>query len=228
MCSHRARKACTKCLKNFPTTSFGDQPDYTGFDRETWPIRTNAAHRQHALEHRTCQTLSSQKEIEQTYGCRYSVLLRLPYFDPVRMCVIDPMHNLLLGTARHMISVWKELKILKASDFDNIQARVDAFVAPDDVGRIPTKISTSFSGFTAEQWRNWTLIFSSYSLKEFLPYQHYQCWHLFVKACYMFCRRSIKLEDVDLGDKFILEFCQKFVQLYGGQHCNIISTFTPT
>ena len=60
---HRARRACTKCLKEFPTAAFGDQPDYTGFNRESWPIRTNATHRQHALRHRSCQTISSQKEI---------------------------------------------------------------------------------------------------------------------------------------------------------------------
>ena len=131
-----------------------------------------------------------------------------------------PMHNLLLGTARHMISIWKELNILKESDFHNIQANVDAFTTPDDVGRIPTKISSSFSGFTAEQWRNWTLIFSLYSLKDILPYRHYQCWHLFANACYKFCRRSIKV-DVDLGDKFILDFCQNFEQLYGGKFCNV-------
>ena len=77
-----------------------------------------------------------------------------------------------------------------------MQAEVDAFVTPHDVGRIPTKIFYSFSGFTAEQWKNWTLIFSLYSLEELLPYQHYQCWHLFVKACHMFCRHSIRLEDV--------------------------------
>ena len=134
------------------------------------------------------------------------------------MCVIDPMHNLLLGTARHMISVWKELKILKESDLDIIQAKVDVFVIPHDVGRIPTKISSSFSGFTAKKWKNWTLIFSLYSLKELLPYQHYQCRHLFVKACHMFCRRSIRLEDDSMGDRFIIDFCNKFEQLYGGHH----------
>ena len=132
------------------------------------------------------------------------------------MCVIDPMHNLLQGTAWHMISVWKEMNILKESDLEIVQAKVDAFVTQHDVGKIPTKISSSFSGFTAEQWKNWTLIFSLYSLKELLPYQHYQCWHLFVKACYMFCRHSIMLED-----RFIIDFCKKFEQLYGGQHCNI-------
>ena len=123
---HRARKGCNKCLKDFPTSNFGDQPDYSGFDRESWQLRSSSNHRLHALEHRACQTQSAEKEIEQQFGCRYSVL-RLPYFDPVRMTVIDPMHNLLLGTARHMVSVWKELKILQDNELDSIQAKVNPF-----------------------------------------------------------------------------------------------------
>ncbi len=35
-------------------------------------------------------------KLESKSGCRYSIL---PYFDPVRMHLIDPMHNLYLGTA---------------------------------------------------------------------------------------------------------------------------------
>ena len=101
--------------------------------------------------------------MEKEYGCRYSVLLKLPYFDPVMMCVIDPMHNLLLGTAKHMLSVWKEKEILKSNHFEIIQECVGSFVTPSDVGRIPSKIASGFSSFTAEQWKNWTAIFLIFS-----------------------------------------------------------------
>ena len=33
-------------------------------------------------------------------------------------CVIDPMHNLLLGTAKHMIDTWKEIGILNKKNYD--------------------------------------------------------------------------------------------------------------
>ena len=36
-------------------------------------------------------------------GCRYSALLELQYFDLVRMLVINPMHNMMLGTGKRMI-----------------------------------------------------------------------------------------------------------------------------
>lgn len=218
---HNALKACTKCCKTFPTKNFGEKPDYSGFDRSNWMIRTNATHRDSANKYRTCTTRSAQIDIERTYGCRYSVLLQLPYFDPIHMCVIDPMHNLLLGTARRMMSVWKDMGIITQANFTQIQEKVNSFLTPDDVGRIPGKISSGFSSFTAEQWRNWTLIFSSFALKEFLPHQHFQCWLLFVKACHTICRRSIQLEQLEVGDKLILEFCCRFEQLYGKRYCNI-------
>ena len=82
-------------VKTFPTAQFGEKPDYSGFDRQGWTARSNETHRHHdAFQQKICQTHSDQVDIERQHGCRYSVLLRLPYFDAIRMCVIDPMHNL--------------------------------------------------------------------------------------------------------------------------------------
>lgn len=118
-----------------------------------------------AYKHRNCKTQSDREKIEKQSGIRYSCLLELPYFDAPRMCIIDPMHNLLLGTAKHMVAIWKTNGILKESEFEIVQNRVNAFKCPNDIGRIPLKISSSFSGFTAEKWKNWTILFSLYSLK---------------------------------------------------------------
>ena len=56
------------------------------------------------------------------------------------------MHNLLLGTAKHMLTVWKAQGVFLDKHFASIQDTVDMFVTPSDVGRIPTKISSGFSG----------------------------------------------------------------------------------
>ena len=86
---HSALHGCSKCLKTFPTACFGDKPDYTGFDRTLWEMRSKESHHQHAQAHKDCKTAQQQKCIEREYGCRYSVLLELPYYDVIRMCVID-------------------------------------------------------------------------------------------------------------------------------------------
>ena len=215
---HNAFRACSRCLKSFPTTSFGEKPDYTGFDRTNWPPRYNEVHREQSQKHKECKTAAQRKVIEREYGCRYSILLELPYYDVVRMCVVDPMHNLLLGTAKHVLGIWKTKGILDQSNFDLIQLKVDSFVTPHDVGRIPSKIASGFAGFTADQWRNWILL---YSQKEFLPPLDYYCWQLFVRACNLLCRRSITLAQLEEADTLLLDFCLNFKQLYGAESCTI-------
>ena len=49
-----------------------------------------------------CSTKSSRDCKESELGCRYSSLLQLPYFDPVQMLIIDPMHNMYMGTAKYI------------------------------------------------------------------------------------------------------------------------------
>lgn len=91
----------------------------SGCERDNWPLRDLNTHRQYAFDHKNCFTASAQAEIEKEQGIRYSELLELSYFDPIRMCIIDPMHNLLLGTAKHMLSVWRGKDIIKISTWRN-------------------------------------------------------------------------------------------------------------
>lgn len=58
--------------------------DYSGFDRENWIIRTGSVHRQAALKLKNPITRSALQAGESESGCRYSVLLKLPYFDAPR------------------------------------------------------------------------------------------------------------------------------------------------
>ena len=210
-----AYHACSRCLKAFPTAAFGEKPDYSGFDRSKWTPRSLDSHLKSAEHYRNANTAKDRKLIERESGSRYSVLLELPYYNIIRYCVVDPMHNLLLGTAKRMLTVWKTAEVISESQFDKIQAKVNAFITPTDIGRIPGKISSGFSGFTAEQWRNWTLIYSLCCLKGILPHRHYDCWLLFVKSTSLLCRRSITLQELDRADALLLEFCEAFEKLYG-------------
>ena len=71
--------------------------DYSGFDRATWPQRTNQQHRREMAEILCCKTKGEKETLESKYGTRYSVLVELEYYDSIRMAVIDPMHNLFSG-----------------------------------------------------------------------------------------------------------------------------------
>ena len=219
---HRAKMGCSKCLLSFPTARFGEKPDYSNFDRSVWKKRNSESHRQLADKHRNCKTQSERNIIEREHGIRYTCLLQLPYFDASRMCIIDPMHNLLLGTAKRAVELWKDAGILQSKELAEVQAKVDCFICPNnDMGRMPSKIASSFAGFTADQWRNWTVFFSLFSLKGILPPPHYQCWLLFVKACFLLCRRRIDADQLSDADTFLNTFCLKFASIYGKDNCTI-------
>ena len=78
--AHSANYGCSKCLKKFPG-GVGEK-DYSGFVRSDWPKRTVEEHRKNVNLIKKCTTLAERKKLETSYGCRYSCLLDLPYFNP--------------------------------------------------------------------------------------------------------------------------------------------------
>lgn len=111
------------------------------------------------LLHLYLQTKAARQAIEKDTGVRHCILNELQYFDCVRFHIIDPMHNLLLGTAKHVINLWIKKEIICDKQFEDIQKCVDSFSLPNDIGRIPYKISSGISSFKADQWRSWIVIF---------------------------------------------------------------------
>uniref|UniRef100_A0A1X7U7L0 Uncharacterized protein n=1 Tax=Amphimedon queenslandica TaxID=400682 RepID=A0A1X7U7L0_AMPQE len=77
-----------------------------------------------------------------------------------------PMHNLFLGTAKHMMkNIWLadsdgRNALVTTRDLEIIQNRVDLCVVPSFFGRIPRKIVSKFCNFKADQWKSWTQFFS--------------------------------------------------------------------
>ena len=140
-------------IKKFTTFSFGNT-DYSGFDLENWTPRTAALHRQNfaSILQETTKTNIRKKEAE--CGARYSILLGLPYFDPVRFTVIDTMHNLYLGTANYLFRLWLEIGIITPADLKEIDERCQVLKIPNNTGRLPTNISLNYGGFKASHYGN--------------------------------------------------------------------------
>ena len=129
--------------------------------------RTIEAHRSNVHEIQQAKTKTERDKLESKYGCHYSVLLQLPYFDPIQMLIIDPMHNLYLGSAKRLAKLWINNKppVVTNKELTSIQEIVDEMHVPTDIGRIP-KIGSGFSGFTADQFKN-------YHVACIIPFHHY-------------------------------------------------------
>ena len=170
-----ALRGCSKCFKLFPTEQFGTKPDYSGYNIETWTNRDLATQARNAVAAFDACTAAERREIKRSYGCKYSKLLELPAFDIIRYHIIDPMHNLFLGLAKHTTKMWIDAKILTSKDLNIIQEKVDFIIVPSKIGRIPRKIGSNFAALTADEWKNWTLVLSVYALDGVLADDHYQC-----------------------------------------------------
>ena len=215
---HNSTYGCNKCYKTFPSSGLSNV-DYSGYDREKWTPRSNYLHREHCQQILKETTKTGIRKKEAEFGIRYSVLLNLSYFDPVRFTVVDVMHNVFLGTAKHMFKVWLQLELLTLANLEEIERRVKLFHIPNSVRRLPINIASNYGGFKAVQWQSWINIYSPIVLKGILPSVHLQCWLLFVNACKILSKHALKVNDISLADAYLVQFCKTFQQMYGSQYC---------
>ena len=122
-----------------------------------------------------------------------------------------------------MFHKWIDTGMLKQQELRNIQEYIDKTVVPPDVGGIPNTMEA------ADQWKNWTLIYSPYIMTNLLPKEHYECWMLFVSACVIMCGRTVSSNKLQEADEKLVNFCRKTEELYGKEsitpnmhlHCHL-------
>jgi len=90
---------CSMCLLRLE--------DINDLDRSHWPRRSCQEHRHWAEQWRSASSEKERKKIFDTYGLRWSELLRLPYWDPTLFTLVDSMHAMFLGDfKRHCRDIW--------------------------------------------------------------------------------------------------------------------------
>ena len=90
---------------------------------------------------------------------------------------------------------------------------------PPKVGRIPPKIESGFTAFTADEWKNWIVLYSPHVLLNILPERDYQCWCYFVDAWQFVCQPIQSKEQIVMAHDLIIKFCTLFERIYGKDKC---------
>ena len=179
-------------------------------------------HKNNAKSTLFAKTPTERKKKELDLGSRFTELFHIPYYNTVRYAIIDPLHNLFLGTAKRLQHHWIEIGLLNNSNLKIIQERVDNFNTPNNIGHVPRKILSGFSNMTADEWKNWTIFYSVITLHDILPPQHMTCWKLFVSACTILCSPIITLSEIDHVQQLLHEFFLSLENL--GSHYITINT----
>jgi hypothetical protein len=136
ICGHiSALVSCYRCMKR---ANYEDhQHNFAGMeDMENWFISHNSIeYRQNALAWRNCKSTNSRKKFVSQTEVRWSELLQLPYFDPIRFIIVDLMHCLFLGITRWIMKkIWIDKGVLTLNDLKKIQEKMNQFKVPADLG----------------------------------------------------------------------------------------------
>jgi hypothetical protein len=92
------------------------------------------------------------------------------------------------------------------------------------------KISSGFSQFTADQWKNWVLYFSVIAMRNVITGEVLECWRHFVLGCRILCTKQITVDNAKLGDALLLQFCRRTERMFGKDritpnmhlHCHLL------
>ena len=214
--SYTANLGCSRYYCNFGTGQFGKQ-NYSGFDQTSWILCNNLKHREDVKCSLVHSSKTERQRKESLLGCCYSCFLQLPYFDPVRMLIIDPMHNLYLGTAKYIFNViWLKGGVISRIGLREINQRIQSWSVPPEVrfARLPSDMEHSWS-LTAEQCMIWVNYYSLKCLYGVIPQEYLECWRHFVLASRLLCKRQLSRTEVRVADALLLKFCSRFEIIYG-------------
>ncbi|GBC21594.2 hypothetical protein GLOIN_2v1775288 [Rhizophagus irregularis DAOM 181602=DAOM 197198] len=217
ICGHvSALVSCHRCEKK--ANYENGQHNFAGMDDVGYSARDSNEHRQNALGWRRCNSDAARKRFVKETGVRWSELLHLSYFDPIRFITVDPMHCLFLGIAKWIVKrIWIDGGILTPNSLNKIQKKMDEFQIPSDLGRIPGKIHSGegFTNFTADQWRIFFTIYSTVSLWEHLSDVDRRILNHFVRVCSILVNRILESNLVDEAHRSLIEIVKLIENHHG-------------
>ncbi|GES80387.1 hypothetical protein GLOIN_2v1776801 [Rhizophagus clarus] len=114
--------ACHQCYKQ------ANNGNFSGFDdvAEWFKTRDLEEFCEDAVKWHNCKSKDERNHHVSNNLVRWTELLRLPYFNPIRHCVIDPMHNLFLGIARNFVRACSLLvcQIVSTNELNKAHSRL--------------------------------------------------------------------------------------------------------
>lgn len=166
-------------------------------------------------QYKQAQTKSEAKKIAQKNGVRYSQLLRLPYFDIVRMTTIDPMHTILLGMVKRETEL--NLSLMTCDDKRELIRRIKLIKLPYDIGRLPTNMfeNDTLDGATADQWKNYVTIYARVCMLNLIPKRAFKCLVLLSEIVTTVSRPVLTADDVTTLRSLMHEHHRLFNSIYG-------------
>src|SRR2546423_2860185 len=101
--------------------------------------------------------------------------------------------------------------------FNRFKKKINEFQVLTDLGRILGKIHSGegFSNFTADQWKNFFLIYATVVLWDHFSYINRKMLTYFVRVCTILVRRIVHFDDIKEAHKGLIEIIKLIEEKYG-------------
>ena len=215
---HKANLGCSRCkfvAEREPGT-VGASGKMSYFTKSLVPDRRHNEVVQQGHQYNAAQTKKAAAQIAQKNGVRYSELMRLPYFDIVKMCATDPMHTILLGMVKKETEL--NLRLLGASQKKEFIRRVKSVRVPYDLGRLPNNIfdeGEEPNGITADQWKLYIITYARPCMYKLLPDSAYNCLVLLSEIVSIIVSPAFTHDDIDRLTVLLKKHHDLFAKVYG-------------
>ena len=122
--SHSTKFGCSWCKLDFG----GGQGKNIGrgWIKGNWPRRSQHQHWVHVKRIKAAEQ-KKMAGLEKDYGVRYTPLLDLEYYHPIKFCAIDAMNNLFLGIAKTFMKLLRKRGMLDEDDMASIDVHLAKF-----------------------------------------------------------------------------------------------------
>src|SRR5204862_8265322 len=112
-------------------------------DMDDWFImKDTVEHRRNAMIWKHQLTKEDRNQHVKRTLVRWSKMLHLPYLDPIRFLVVDPMHNLFLGIAHWGVKrLWIDNDKITKAHLELMENRAKQTKMPPNVGRRRNKVA---------------------------------------------------------------------------------------
>lgn len=228
---HKADFGCGRCKfqgereREKETGQITGRMSYYSKSTKNFENRDPEQVRQQAMKWLAAPNANQAKNIAKSTGVRYSELLRLPYFDLPRMCVVDPMHAFLLG----LVETETDLHISDETDSPlyvysvplskrkEFRKRLKETVVPSDIGRLPVSLpeKKTLSSLTAEQWKNYSLLYARPCLLDLLPDRPYCSMKLLCEVIEIVVQNYLTKDNLEKLEELLEEHHHLFASIYG-------------
>jgi hypothetical protein len=227
--SHSSPRGCSRCDCCYETEKNpnGGPPKIRwdkpiGAEDGIFPDRKREDHKMASDQWRRAKTKNERNLITKNTGYRWTPFFILEYFDPVRMTVLDPLHNLWEGLFKDLLKQFlqsdeKKVKTLSKKILEEFENEVSTTRFPRSMGPVLGKIGHKMSRFTGHELKNMLNTFFLWLVDDSVTEDQYQLVKHLHEASRIADERVVTDDLIDELDGQLKDYCDLYAKVYGGK-----------